>query len=191
MARWPIPPAAGLAALFWALFSAIAYSNAGVDMFDSLLGAAAAGAWMLVWAVRLGLHLWRNRGTRPLLPRGALFYWAFEPAALAVVVALSVDGVFAKARFLASERALTDYAASVRSGEEPAQDDRSPGRRVGLYLVSSTERLDGGAVRFITGNDGLMDAAGFVHSPGAPPPHLGEDSYRPFRGAWYLWRQSW
>lgn len=190
MARWPVPPAAALMALLWTMYSAFAYSNAGVGVIETLIGAAAAFLWMLVWAARLGAHLWRRRREPVAGPRGRPIYWAFEPAALAVVVALSTGGVVAQARFLASESALIKYVADVRSGDVTAQDG-SPARRVGLYSVFRPQLLDGGAVRFITCGDGLLDAAGFVHAPDAPPPRLGEDDYRPFRGAWYIWRQSW
>lgn len=190
LARRPIPPASALAALLWALFSGVAYSNAGSDVVTFLFGAAAALLWMLVWIARLGARLWRARGTPFEVSRARILYWAFEPSALAIVVLLSAGGVFAKARFLASERALTEYAEGVRSGAIAPQDG-GPARSVGLYRVSSTQRLEGGAVRFITAGEGLLDAAGFAHSPGGPPPRLGEDSYRPFHEAWFLWRQSW
>lgn len=191
MSRWPVPPAAVVAALLWTLFSIAAYSNAGVDVFETLFGAAAALLWMLVWAARLCAHLWRNRRACFVVSRAGLIYWTFEPAALAAVVALSAGGVFAQARFLASAGALSDYVAAVRAGTIPPQEHGASARRVGLYSVSATQRLDGGAVRFITCSEGLLNAAGFAHSPDGPPPHLGEDDYRPWRGAWYLWRQGW
>jgi len=179
------------ACMAWLVLCSIAFSNAGAETLVLIGMCFAATVWILVWLVRLLYEFLQRRRRRdaPTRPRR---YWLVEPLFLVACLMASHLGVFAQLRFALSESALMIYVAEVRSGASGRDDEfhHSP-RRVGLFTVTTTDLLPDGTVRMITSSHGLLDRAGFAHSPSQPPPERGEDTYVPIKGQWWIWRESW
>ena len=189
--RWVPIPVVVLVSL-WLLFVVVFFSDAGSDIFAFLVLFYGSVLWGGIWLVRLIVSLVRQRkGSIPRqTPQRALIYWGFEPAALLVCGVLAVTGVLYQVRFRLCRSALEAYAADVVAGRITPQEHGAPKRWVGLFRVAETELLPGDIVRLITAAD-FMDDAGFVCSPGVPPPRIGEDTYRRITGSWYHWHRSW
>lgn len=177
----------------WLLFCALAFSNAGTSVRQLLMAVMIGGAWMLVWLIRLAWFFWRwARSARAERKPFSGPRWASEPLALMLCVLLAWLGVFSAARFALSLPALNAYAAAVRAGQVDLHYEwNHPPRRVGCYVISRTELLPDGSVRVITGEDLLLDAAGFAHRPAGTPRRQGEDRYRPIAAGWWYWQESW
>jgi hypothetical protein len=110
---------------------------------------------------------------------------------MAVVVTLTAAGVILdvplRARFAASRPALEALAAELSA---PDASSTRPDRAVGLFDAERIERIDGG-FRFLVRDSGFLDPVGFAYSMDGQPPVIGEDSYAPFEGLWWIWVESW
>jgi len=176
------------------MFCAVAFSNAGASSLLVVLAVYIAAFWMLVWAIRLVWFLIRGRAMAPVKVHGRRLWlpWVAEPLALMLGALLAWLGVFGAVRFAISLPALNAYAAAVRAGQVDLHFEwyHAP-RRVGCYVITYTNLLDDGSVRFITGRDGLFDQAGFAQSLRGAPQGYGGDSYRPIADHWWVWREHW
>ncbi|WP_427501398.1 hypothetical protein ACQE3E_06765 [Methylomonas sp. MED-D] len=182
-----------IACILWFALCAVAFSNAGFNIFF-LIALPIAGIWWMVWFVRLMIYRSRQyqAKNKNISTKYTWIYWALEPATLIVSLVLSNFGVFSYIRFMASEQALTNYAEHVRAGKvDLAFEFQHPPRQVGLYTVTVTDLLADGTVRMITSSHSVMDKAGFANSPNNPPLKLGEDSYKHIYGRWWYWYESW
>ena len=101
------------------------------------------------------------------------------------VVFLGVGFGYAfRLRFELSRPALESASEAVRRGETltlPA--------RIGTFRVREIDTV-GTAVRFIVG-ESFLDDVGVVLSPDSKPLVVGEDTYLPLSGDWWLWERSW
>lgn len=177
--------------LTWFAFCAVAFSDAGSNVLLVVLSFYVASAWSLMWLIRLAISLRRRSSGDHTLKR-PWQYWLFEPATIAVAMALSYLDTFSWLRFAVSEPALTSYVEGVRAGKvDLGFEFEHPPRRIGLYTVTFTDSLDDGTVRLITSSHGLLDKAGVANSPNTPPPKRGEDSYKHIHHDWWFWYQSW
>ena len=179
-------------ASLWLLFVVVFFSDAGSDFLPILVLFYGSLLWGGIWLIRLIVWLVRQRNvsfSRQTRER-AFAYWGIEPATLLLCGVLAVTGVLYHVRFRLCRSSLDVYAAEVVAGRILSQDRNAPKRWVGLFRVSETELLPGETVRVITASD-FMDDAGFVSSPGSPPPRVGEDTYRHITGPWYHWHRSW
>jgi hypothetical protein len=181
--------------LLWLLMCATMFSNAGFKVLNIFVIMAFAGIWGVAWLIRLGTYQWRiRRRTSPQVrhQQRSLAYWVAEPATALLVLGLAWSGAFFHIRFAISEPLLSRYVERVRAGKvNLAFEFHHPPRLVGLYVVSITDLLPDGTVRFITSGDGVMNRAGFAFSANSPPPRQGEDSYKHIRGQWWIWSESW
>ncbi|MGN9847128.1 hypothetical protein ACTMTI_54505 [Nonomuraea sp. H19] len=161
----------------------------------SLPGGGSFSLWMLglmltpgvviVWAARFGVGLLRSDG-RPGL-REHWVRWAVAPVmGVAVIGAVYVDLPFT-ARFAISEASLEHLAQAVASGAESAEHDD---QWVGLYPLTSIERIEGGA-RFLVSDTGFLDHYGFAWSPKGRPAEESHTGYTHIRGPWYVWESRW
>jgi hypothetical protein len=116
--------------------------------------------------------------------------WTIETFTLLCSIGLIGSQLPFILRIKLSEPDLTAYVRSVNNDRLANRSTKYPPRRVGLFQVQETERLDGGIVRMIT-SDAFLDDAGFVYSPDRQPPIRGEDSYRHLYGDWWYWHRSW
>jgi hypothetical protein len=142
---------------------------------------AAGAAWVvlgLLWAIRLGFGLVLGRAQ----VRRRWWRWAVVPLAVAVTAALLVTRAPVRIGVVLAGDDMRTFAQ--RPGSPPPQ-------RVGPYQVASAEHLPGGGARFLLRDSGFLDPSGFAFSPTGPPPVLGEDTYTPLGGGWYVWTQSW
>ena len=182
------------AGIGWFVFCAYAFSDAGINVLFIILAVHITGIWLAHWLFRLMRFLRLTRkhpDTRENL-KHQLLPWCIEPLVLIVVGVLAGSGVLADMRFAASLHSMNAYAGKVRRGEVNLNFEWfHPTRDIGLYSTSLTELLEDGTVRFITSSAGLMDRAGFAHSPNSEPMRQGEDSYTHLYGKWWIWRKSW
>ena len=157
--------------------------GSGVDG-GLLTGLALLGAWFLlavVWAALLAWALIRRPGRERL--RGSWRRWLVVPAIVITLGAATVAGAPLWARFSLSAGALEDMAVDVMEGE------RTSGGRAGLYDIRKVERLDHGALLYMTDTDAYVDGssfafAGFAYLPDGPP--KGDYLvYEHLRGPWY------
>lgn len=130
-------------------------------------------------------QLFAHRKIRPDDSPDRWLVQKLNPALLALAVVFCLTGAPFYLRFLLSKSSLTDYAQS-----RTAQDTTGTSRRVGLFVVQVTERVNG-TVRLITTDDGMVDHAGLVYSPNGEPKRIGEDVYAHIAGPWWHWRRSW
>ncbi|WP_336210938.1 hypothetical protein [Nonomuraea sp. LPB2021202275-12-8] len=90
-----------------------------------------------------------------------------------VVIGLMHFDVPYTARFALSEASLESFARTVAARGGPESDSQW----VGLYPLTSIERIEGGA-RFLVSHTGFLDQYGFAWIPqGAPPP---SDEYQAY-----------
>ncbi|MEZ0071075.1 hypothetical protein [Planotetraspora sp. GP83] len=149
-----------------------------------LLGLLIAFIAVIVWIPRFGVGLLRSDGRPGLLKHWAR--WAAAPVmGLAVAGLVHFDVPFT-ARFALSEASLERVARAVATGTEPESGDRW----VGLYPVTSIERIEGGA-RFLVSDTGFLDQYGFAWSPKAPPTEESRTVYTHMDGPWYVWESRW
>lgn len=182
------------AGIGWFVFCAYAFSDAGINVLFIIPAILIAGIWLAHWLLRLVRFLRLTRKCPD--PRNNLKHhllsWGMEPLVLIVVGVLAGSGILADIRFAASLHSMNVYADEVRRGEVDLSFEWfHPTREIGLYSTSVTELLEDGTVRFITSSAGLMDRAGFAHSPNREPMRRGEDSYTHLYGKWWIWRESW
>jgi hypothetical protein len=181
-----------LLSLGWWIFILIAFSNAATDLFVVMAVLFIAMCWGVALLIRvvltIGSHMSPEMRARSELRIS--WSWAIETFTLFgsfCLISLHIPFIL---RIKLSE---PDLAAYIRAVNDPKLTDRVtkyPSRRVGLFQIKETERLDGGIVRMIT-TDAFLDDAGFVYSPNRQPPIRGEDSYRHLYGDWWYWHRSW
>lgn len=183
----PVSPRPGTvfltATLLWLLCALWYTSDAGLDLAPlvSLLGGAA-----LLLAVFLGraFLVRRQEAARPPLSRG-LLAWAAFPAAVALTMLWAWSGAGLRLRLAWSAEALRSQATAPPESHESFRD---PPVRLGLFWVSEVQAV-GLCRRFVTTRV-FMDDAGLAFCPVGVPPRVGEDSYRPLGGGWWVWRRS-
>jgi hypothetical protein len=142
---------------------------------------AAGAAWVvlgLLWAGRLGFALVLGRAE----VRRRWWRWAVVPLAMALTGSLLVTRAPVRIGLVLAGDDMRTFAQ--RPGSPPPQ-------QVGPYPVASAEHLPGGGARFLLRHSGSLDQSGFAFSPAGPPPVLGEDTYIPLGGGWYVWTQTW
>lgn len=162
------------ASALWTVASLPWLTNAAVDLtpYFVILG---AGAFLtLVMVITGGVRLIRKRASGGL--RWAVLAqvvgWAVVAACLFTTVGLSL-------RLRMGGAPLLTLPASA-----------STPLRAGLFTILEKDEA-GPCKRFITTQD-FLDHAGVVHcTTDAPPPRVGEDSYRHVYGGWWAWRRSW
>jgi hypothetical protein len=133
-----------------------------------------AVAWAVVWSPA-GAS-WPRR-------RGLLALWASFPVLAAALVAIylssqsPINPLF-RARFLASERALTRAAKGLATG--PGHAERL---RVGLFRATYATAMSPDEVRFLTADCGVVDQCGLAYRPRSRPTGA---RYAHITGPWYL-----
>jgi hypothetical protein len=156
----------------WEAYAIAAASDAGVGFLDVALIAPSAClpavAWAIPWSAAGGS--WRRRG-------GLLALWASFPVLGAARVAIPINPLF-RARFLASERALTRAAEGLAAG--PGYADRL---RVGLFRANYATVMSPDEVRFLTAECGVVDQCGLAYRPRSRPTGA---RYAHIAGPWYL-----
>ncbi|MFI9596983.1 hypothetical protein [Nonomuraea sp. NPDC052265] len=146
-----------------------------------LAGLALAVVTVVVWVARFTVALLRSEG-RPGLRRHWV-RWLAAPLMGVTVIALVFTGVPFSVRFALSEAGLEEFARTVAA---EAGSVRHDDRWVGLYPLTSIERIEGGA-RFLVSDTGLLDMYGFAWSPGGEPPEESHTGYTHLEGPWYVW----
>jgi hypothetical protein len=106
--------------------------------------------------------------------------WAVAPAMGVAVIALAYADVPFNARFALSEASLERFAQSVASGAKHGD------QWVGLYPLTWSERIDGGA-RFLVSETGFLDSYGFAWIPNGRPAEESRTEYTHIEGPWYVW----
>ena len=162
----------------WELYAITAVSDAGVGFLDVALVVPSACllaiAWALPWSTAGGA--WRRRP-------GLLALWASFPVLGAALVAIylssqsPINPLF-RARFLASERALTRAAEGLAGG--PGHAERL---RVGLFRATYATVMSPDEVRFLTADCGVVDQCGLAYRPRSRPTGA---RYAHIAGPWYL-----
>lgn len=131
------------------------------------------------------VQLFAHRKIRPDDAPDRWLVQKLNPTLLALALVFCLTGAPFYLRFFLSKPSLTDYAQN-----RAAQDSSRINRRVGLFVVHETERVNG-TVRLITTDDGMADHAGLVYSPNGKPERIGEDRYTHLAGPWWHWQRSW
>ena len=162
----------------WELYAIVAVSDAGVGFLDVALVVPAACLLAIAWALPRGPV--RGAGWRR---PGLLALWASFPLLGAALVAIylssqsPINPLF-RARFLASERALTRAAEGLADG--PGHAERL---RVGLFRASYATVMSPDEVRFLTADCGVVDQCGLAYRPRSRPTGA---RYAQITGPWYL-----
>lgn len=179
-----------LVGVVWFIFCAVAFSNAGFNILLMLVALPVVVIWTLFWLIRMFISFRRRQGECNVKTHCA--YYLIEPALMVVPLLLAYLGVFSSVRFMLSEPALLSYVESVRAGKvELAVEFNHAPRHIGLYTITYTDLIPDGTVRVLTSSHGVMDRAGFAHSPQNPPPRRGEDFYKHIHQQWWIWYESW
>lgn len=173
------------ATLAWFLAALWYTSDAAIDVppLVSLLG----GALLLLCVVLVRAYLARRHGPGRPLTRRELLAWAAFPVAAALALLWAWTGAGLRLRLALSAAALRSYPASA--APDTHETFRDPPERIGLFWATEIQSV-GGCRRFITTRV-FMDDAGLVFCPVGEPPRVGEDSYRPLGGGFWVWRRSW
>ncbi|WP_433437577.1 hypothetical protein [Nonomuraea sp. CA-141351] len=159
-----------------------AWSTPGGGLFPLiLLGPMLGLATIVVWTARFVVALLRFDGRSGL--RRHWVRWACAPVIGMTVVGLVYADLPFTARFALSEASLERFARTVTSGAESAEHTD---QWVGLYPLTSIERIEGGA-RFLVSGSGFLDHYGFAWSPGGEPPAESHTGYTHLEGPWYVW----
>jgi hypothetical protein len=162
----------------WELYAIVAVSDAGVGFLDVVLVVPAACLLAIAWMFPHGPARavgWRRPG---LLALRASF-----PVLAAALVAIylssqsPINPLF-RARFLASERALTRAAQGLAAG--PGHAERL---RVGLFRATYATVMSPDEVRFLTADCGVVDQCGLAYRPRSRPTGA---RYAHIAGPWYL-----
>lgn len=162
----------------WELYAIVAVSDAGVGFLDVALVVPAACLLAIAWALPRGPV--RGAGWRR---PGLLALWASFPILAATLVGIylssqsPINPLF-RARFLASERALTRAAEGLATG--PGQAQRL---RVGLFRATYATVMSPDEVRFLTADCGVVDQCGLAYRPRSRPTGA---RYAHIAGPWYL-----
>ncbi|WP_405084093.1 hypothetical protein [Microbispora sp. NBC_01389] len=103
-----------------------------------------------------------------------------------VTLVTAVSGACTWAGFKLSEAALNDYAHAVAAGTAGVGQ-----RRVGLFTVTSSQRLTGGGVSFAIAGSGSflsLEEYGMAYLPtGSDDGGEFDELDRHLGGDWYLW----
>jgi hypothetical protein len=161
--------------LGWELYAVVAVSDAGVGFIDVALTIPSACLLALAWALP-----WGTAGRlRPWLPAIWASFCVLGTALVAIYLTSQspVNPLF-RARFLASERALTRAAKRMESGS--TQTERL---RVGLFRANYATVMSPDEVRFLTADCGVVDQCGLAYRPHSRPASA---RYAHIRGPWYL-----
>jgi hypothetical protein len=151
----------------------------------AMLGLALTFGTITVWIPRFVVALLRSDG-RPGLRRYWI-RWASGPIMAAAVIGLMYFDLPFTARFALSETNLERFAQAIASGPESAEH---ADQWVGLYPLTSIERIEGGA-RFLVSGTGFLDQYGFAWSPKGLPPDETHTGYTHLHGPWYVWESRW
>ncbi|MER6512395.1 hypothetical protein ABT158_36685 [Nonomuraea sp. NPDC001636] len=146
-----------------------------------LAGLALLVGTVVVWVARFAVGLLRSDG-RPGLRRHWA-RWTAAPVMGVIMTALVFTRVPFEARFALSESELEQFARTVAADTTTV---RREDQWVGLYPLTSIERLPGGA-RFLVSDTGFLDRYGFAWSPGGTPPEESHTAYTHLEGPWYVW----
>jgi hypothetical protein len=146
-----------------------------------ILGLALALGTAVVWIPRFVVALLRS-DRRPGL-RKHWIRWAAGPLMAVAVVGLVHFDLPFTARFALSEASLERFAQTVASGPESA---KYGDQWVGLYPLTSVQRIEGGA-RFLVSGTGFLDHYGFAWSPKGMPADETHTGYTHIEGPWYVW----
>jgi hypothetical protein len=159
----------------WALTALPYVTDAAIDLPPLYGFTLSAIALSFAWCVYAALVWLRNdnRGRIRLGRAGAI-----HVGMVALVALLAVTNVDLAARVWLSAAALHQLPLDARL---PA--------RVGLFQVRERDRA-GSCDRFITTRN-FLDDAGVVFCEHGSPPRVGEDSYVPLYGQWWVWCRSW
>ena len=177
-----LTPTAGLV---WVASVCLFGSDAGVTLPATIALVCGGGAVLLLWALRLLLHLaltWRAPDRRRVRRLVA------EPIVLVLCFAFSYSGSAFWVRFMLSRPSLNRYVHTASLKIAP--ESFTPGVRIGLFWLREAEILPQGVVRIITADCGL-NHCGLAYSPAGVPPVIGEDVYTALGGGWYHWFRSW
>lgn len=162
----------------WEAYTILVVSDAGVGFLDVALLVPAAAILAVIWALPS-----RARGGADHHRRGRLALWLTFPALGAALLAIylssqSPSNPLFRARFHASERALTRAAQELAGGEGHAE-----GVRVGLFHAASATAMSADEVRFLTADCGVVDQCGLAYRPRVQPSGA---RYAHIAGPWYL-----
>lgn len=169
----------------WIAYVLLFGSDAGLSLPALLVlvwGGAALLALYALWSV---LHVLATRGTARR--RGIARLLAGPAAVLLTFTVTWIGGTF-WVRFTISrpflDRLARDGGTAITAGT------LGRGSHVGLFRLEEAEVLPGGTIRLIT-TDCMFDHCGVAFSPNGQPPVVGEDTYSPLSGHWWLWWRSW
>jgi hypothetical protein len=173
------------ATLLWLLAALFYTSDAALDLppFFILLGGAAL---LLCVGLARAVLAYRQRAGKPPLSRRELLAWAAFPVALLIAFVAAWSGAGLRLRLALSADALRAYPATA--SPDTHGSFKSPPVRIGLFWVSEAQAV-GLCRRFITTRV-FLDDAGLAFCPVGEPPRVGEDSYRPLGGGWWVWLRS-
>ena len=162
----------------WEAYTILVVSDAGVGFLDVALLVLAAAILAVIWALPS-----RARGGADHHRLGRLALWLTFPALGAALLAIylssqSPSNPLFRARFHASERALTRAAQELAGGEGHAE-----GVRVGLFHAASATAMSADEVRFLTTDCGVVDQCGLAYRPRVQPSGA---RYAHIAGPWYL-----
>ena len=148
----------------WEAYTILVVSDAGVGFVDVALLVPAAAILALIWALPSPA-----RGGVGGHRLGRLALWLSFPLLGAALVTVylssqSPSNPLFRARFLASERALTRAAKELAGGEGHAE-----GVRVGLFHAATASAMSADEVRFLTTDCGVVDQCGLAYRPRVQP----------------------
>jgi hypothetical protein len=170
----------------WVVYVVLLGSDAGLPFPVVIALAWGGGALLVLWALRLVLHL---AITRRAPERRRVRRVVAELAVVLLCFAFVSSGAAFRVRFMLSWPWLNRYVQTAPS--TIASGSFKPGARVGLFWLREAEVLPEGVVRLITSECHIVDQCGLVYSPTGAPPVVGEDMYDALGGRWYHWWRSW
>ena len=165
------------AALLWFLYVLDGVTDAGISVLQMLAKYYGAPVVLILWALNLGVYMLRGSGDRVRRLLGIVV-----APSLVVLIFLADRAYPVPLRW----RLEASAAALERTGNDTWEHPKI----VGLFIVYQ-KTIVGTELRFNTAQCFVLDECGLVFSPDGPPRRVGEDSFMPLAGSWWLWRDSW
>ncbi|MCB9838903.1 MAG: hypothetical protein H6813_06150 [Phycisphaeraceae bacterium] len=163
----------------------VVFTNACPDGFMSpLLLVAGWLALAISFTVRFFLpKRIRSRYRFRVSNRAIRITLEYATPALLVIGFVGSTGSGRVIRFELSKPAFTALIHDLESGD---LDSIRVGRRLGLLIVHSAERIDG-VWHFYTANTGFFDECGYAFAPGKAPQDAYPYTYERMSGPWYTY----
>jgi hypothetical protein len=143
----------------------------------------------IIWSMRLALR-WGELKNKESLSRGThgrARSWLIVPLVFSITLLLTAASVPMSVAFWISRPAM-DAIAQQAAKMPPGTT--LPDQWIGLYRAKRIEVSSNGLQFLIDDSGGLLDATGFIYSPGGPPPDDKHNWYVHWGRNWYMWRAA-